>query len=147
MGTAWSQTEALLAELRAIEAWDNEYEANEVHDRIEQDACQHHRTPLREIIFQISGFSMEQDIKSRSRNATMWPRTASTRQGPDMENRSQPRLELKVTVKVYSTVSGRASGQTLDFSEAGMSAMLLMELKVGELVGLDLELPTESVHL
>lgn len=53
MRIIWSQTEALLAELRAIEAWDNEYESNEVHDRIEQDAYQHRRTLLREIISKI----------------------------------------------------------------------------------------------
>jgi hypothetical protein len=64
-----------------------------------------------------------------------------------MEKRGQPRFELKVDVRVYSRREGRTSGHTLDLSESGISAMLLMDLQVGQAAGLDFELATEPVHV
>ena len=64
-----------------------------------------------------------------------------------LERRGQPRFELKVDLRVYSRTEGRTSGHTLDLSESGMSAMLLMELLVGKTASLDFELATEPVHV
>jgi hypothetical protein len=64
-----------------------------------------------------------------------------------LEKRRQARYKLRVDMKVYSRKAGHISGYTLDLSESGMSAMLLMELELGDLVGLDFKPAVEPVHV
>jgi len=45
--------EKLLAELKAIERWDRDYNLHSQHDRLEQDAHQHRQERRREIMAQI----------------------------------------------------------------------------------------------
>jgi|SRR5450755_3877694 hypothetical protein len=63
------------------------------------------------------------------------------------EKRQHPRFKLEVEVKVHSKTAGRIVGRTADISESGMSAMLVLELPVGEMVELDFELPFGPANL
>ena len=57
------------------------------------------------------------------------------------ENRRHRRLLLEAEVAIRSE-GGLVSGRTLDVSESGMAAVLPVELRVGETVGLEIRLPT-----
>ena len=57
------------------------------------------------------------------------------------ENRRHRRLLLEAEVAIRSE-GGLVSGRTLDVSESGMAAVLPVELRVGETVGLEIKLPT-----
>lgn len=57
------------------------------------------------------------------------------------EARRHPRFKLKTDIHVYSRSAGRLDGSTVDISESGISAMLKLELSVGEVVQLEFELP------
>ncbi len=56
------------------------------------------------------------------------------------ENRHHGRLELETEVTIRSA-NGFLPGWTLDISESGMSAILPVELQVGEIVELKIKLP------
>ena len=56
------------------------------------------------------------------------------------ENRRHRRLELETEVRIRSA-NGSLPGRTLDISELGMSAILPVELQVGEIVELTIKLP------
>jgi hypothetical protein len=56
------------------------------------------------------------------------------------EKRRHRRLELEAEVTVRSE-NGLGQGRTLDISESGLSAILPVELHVGETVGLEITLP------
>jgi hypothetical protein len=56
------------------------------------------------------------------------------------ETRRHERLELETEVTVYLQ-SGMIPGRTLDISESGMSAILPVELRMGETVELRIKLP------
>lgn len=57
------------------------------------------------------------------------------------EKRQHPRFKLDVEVKIHSKTAGLIQGRSVDISESGMSAMLILELPVGEVIELDFELP------
>lgn len=61
--------------------------------------------------------------------------------------RRHPRFKLSTDIRVYSRNVGRLDGSTVDISEAGISAMLKLELAVGEVVQLEFELPFGSVAI
>ena len=64
-----------------------------------------------------------------------------------IELRRHPRFQLKTDIHVYSRSAGLLTGHTIDISESGISAMLTLELSVGELVQLEFELPSGQVAI
>jgi hypothetical protein len=66
--------------------------------------------------------------------------TQEIAQGNKGKKRRYERLELETEVTVYSK-SGMMPGRTLDISESGMSAILPIELQIGETVELRIKLP------
>jgi len=78
---------------------------------------------------------------ARSSDAEKAP---AAQQQIEQDNRSTTRrhrrLELEAEVTVRSE-SGLLPGRTLDISESGMSAILLVELQIGETVELKIKLP------
>lgn len=61
------------------------------------------------------------------------------------DERRQPRFKIKVGIQVSSKTCGLLNGQTVDLSESGISAMLTIEVPVGELVQLEFALPFGQV--
>jgi PilZ domain len=59
--------------------------------------------------------------------------------------RRQPRFKLGVDIRIDSKTCGVLKGYTVDISESGISAMLRLEVPVGELVELQFTLPFGSV--
>jgi hypothetical protein len=71
-----------------------------------------------------------------------------TKQSPGfVELRRHPRFKLQADIRVYSRSAGLLTGYTVDISESGISAMLKLELPVGELVELEFELPSDQVAI
>jgi hypothetical protein len=64
-----------------------------------------------------------------------------------MDRRHQPRFKLEVAITIHSKTCGVVKGHTVDISESGLSAMLGLELPVGELVEVDLTLPFGRVTM
>jgi hypothetical protein len=58
-----------------------------------------------------------------------------------VDQRRQPRFKIEVPVTVSSRTCGRLRGHTVDISESGISAILKIEVPVGELVELEFTLP------
>jgi hypothetical protein len=61
--------------------------------------------------------------------------------GHGAETRRHPRYKLEVEVRIHSKTCGVLHGRTVDISESGISAMLKIEVPVGELVELQFTLP------
>jgi hypothetical protein len=59
--------------------------------------------------------------------------------------RRQPRFKIEVDIKINSRTSGMLKGYTVDISEAGIAAMLRIEVPLGEVVELDFALPCGPV--
>jgi hypothetical protein len=55
--------------------------------------------------------------------------------------RRQPRFKLEVDIRIDSKTCGVLQGHSVDISESGISAMLKLEVPVGELVELQFALP------
>ena len=64
-----------------------------------------------------------------------------------IERRRQPRFKLEVEIKIHSKSCGLLKGHTVDISESGVSAILPLELPLGELVELDFTLPFGRVNI
>lgn len=64
---------------------------------------------------------------------------------PKTESRRSPRIQLEVDVNIYSRKAGLVPGRTLDISESGISAMIPVELPIGDTVRLEIGLPLEPV--
>lgn len=64
-----------------------------------------------------------------------------------IERRHQPRFKIEVEIKVHSKTCGTVKGQTVDLSESGISAILPLEVPLGELVELDFTLPFGRVTM
>lgn len=64
-----------------------------------------------------------------------------------VEARRHPRLKLEVEVCVYARNSEVVRGHTVDISESGISAMLRIEVPVGEVVRLAFNLPLGAVEV
>ena len=61
--------------------------------------------------------------------------------------RRHARFKLEVDIGVYSRTCGMLQGRTVDLSESGISAMLRLEVPLGEVVRLDFELPFGPVSI
>lgn len=55
-----------------------------------------------------------------------------------------PRFPVEVDANVYSKKNGLAPGRTVDISESGISAVVPVELSIGETVKMDIRFPLES---
>jgi hypothetical protein len=64
-----------------------------------------------------------------------------------VEGRLHPRFKLDSNLKIHSRTGGLLSGYALDISESGISAMLPIEVSIGEVVELDFELPLGLVSV
>ena len=66
---------------------------------------------------------------------------------PKIENRRHPRATLEVDIVVHSKMAGPVPGRTLEISESGISAILAVELSIGEAVELEVNLPLERLNV
>ena len=64
-----------------------------------------------------------------------------------VEARRHPRFKLDVDVRVYPRNSGVVRGHSVDISESGISAMLRVEVPIGEVVRLEFALPLGAVEV
>ncbi|MGA8274671.1 MAG: PilZ domain-containing protein [Candidatus Sulfotelmatobacter sp.] len=61
--------------------------------------------------------------------------------------RGRPRFKLDVEIRIDSRTAGVLKGRTVDISESGISAMLKLEVPVGEFVELQFGLPFGLVRV
>jgi hypothetical protein len=61
-----------------------------------------------------------------------------SRNGQSLDPRQNPRYPLDAGITVHSRTSGVLSGHTVDISESGLSAILKIEVPVGEVVKLEI---------
>jgi hypothetical protein len=67
---------------------------------------------------------------------------------PDLiERPTQPRFKFEVDISVHSRTCGFMKGHTLDISGTGISAILTMEVPLGELVELTFSVPFGQVSV
>ena len=64
-----------------------------------------------------------------------------------VESRLCPRFKLDANLKIHSVTGELLSGYAVDISESGISAMLPIEVAIGEVVELDFELPLGPVSV
>jgi c-di-GMP-binding flagellar brake protein YcgR len=64
-----------------------------------------------------------------------------------VENRRSPRYQLGVDIKIYARNRSVVRGHTVDISESGISAMLLDEVPLREIVRLEFTLPFGDVEV
>jgi hypothetical protein len=72
---------------------------------------------------------------------------ATGRVRPTVDARRQPRFKIEVDISVNSHTCGTLKGHTVDISESGISAMLRLEVPLGEVVGLAFTLPFGPVTI
>lgn len=63
------------------------------------------------------------------------------------EARRYPRVPLEVGVDIYSQQGAIVPGRTIDISESGTSALVPIELPIGEVVRLEIKLPSGPVEV
>ncbi|HUM04521.1 MAG TPA: PilZ domain-containing protein [Terriglobales bacterium] len=63
------------------------------------------------------------------------------------ENRRHPRFSFQIDIGVYSRKTGLLKGHTVDISESGISAILTLEVSIGDLVQLEFTLPSGPVAI
>ncbi len=64
-----------------------------------------------------------------------------------IEARRHPRYKLEVDLRIYPRNVPVVRGHSVDISESGISAMLLMEVPIGEVVRLEFTIPTGDVAI
>ena len=64
-----------------------------------------------------------------------------------IESRIHPRYPFQVDIAVYCRRTGLLKGHTADISESGISAILTLEVEVGDLVQLEFVLPSGPVSI
>jgi len=64
-----------------------------------------------------------------------------------VEKRQCPRFPLDTEIRVYARNRPVVRGKTVDISESGIAAMLLVEVPLGEVVRLELTLPLGAVEV
>ena len=64
-----------------------------------------------------------------------------------VEARRHPRYKLETNIRVYPRNSLVVRGHTVDISESGISAMLRIEVPIGEIVRLEFSLPSGDVDV
>ncbi len=77
-------------------------------------------------------------MQSQDQSATGRARSA-------VDARREPRFRIAVEIRVNSRTCGLQSGQTVDISLSGISALLKIEVPLGEVVELDFTLPFGTV--
>ncbi len=63
-----------------------------------------------------------------------------------VEARRHPRYRLQVDIRVYARNTSVVRGYTVDISERGISALLAVEVPVGEVVRLEFSLPMGDIE-
>ncbi|MFZ0296359.1 MAG: PilZ domain-containing protein [Candidatus Sulfotelmatobacter sp.] len=61
--------------------------------------------------------------------------------------RRQPRFKLDVDIRIHTKTCGVLMGRTVDISESGISALLKLEVLVGEFVELQFTVPFGPVRV
>jgi PilZ domain len=69
------------------------------------------------------------------------------RVGDLTEARRHPRYKLYVEIRVYPRNAAVVRGHTVDISQSGISAILTMEVPIGEIVRLEFSLPSGDVEV
>ena len=64
-----------------------------------------------------------------------------------VEARRHPRYQMRVDVRVYPRNSTVVHGETVDISESGISAMLRVEVPLGEVVRLEFSVSAGEVEV
>jgi hypothetical protein len=64
-----------------------------------------------------------------------------------VDARRQPRFKIEVDISIDSRTCGVLKGYTVDISESGISAMLKLEVPLGEVVQLEFTLPFGPVKI
>jgi len=64
-----------------------------------------------------------------------------------VDARRYPRFKLERDIRVYPRNAGVVRGHTVDISESGISAMLLVEVPLGEVVRLEFSLPSGDLEV
>ena len=64
-----------------------------------------------------------------------------------LEKRRKTRFKLEVDLKITSRTCGLLKGYSVDISESGISAMLRIEVPVGEIVELAFTLPLGAISI
>jgi PilZ domain len=64
-----------------------------------------------------------------------------------VDARRQPRFKIDIDIRINSRTCGMLKGRTVDISESGISAMLKLELPLGEVVELAFTLPFGPVKI
>jgi c-di-GMP-binding flagellar brake protein YcgR len=64
-----------------------------------------------------------------------------------MEARRHPRYKLEVDLRIYPRNSQVVRAHSVDISESGISAMLRVEVPLGEVVRLEFSIPTGEVQI
>lgn len=115
---------ALLAELRAIELWDEEYWRSGRHARTEMIAMHNRRQRRAEILRLL----VPQEGIAMSKS----------------EQRKNQRVIFEVDVNVHRN-SGVVPGRTVDISNSGMAAILPIELNIGEAARLEFRIGAKII--
>lgn len=75
-------------------------------------------------------------------------RELRTRTSPiAVDARRCPRFQLQTDIRVFSRSAGLLTGHTVDISESGISAILKLEVAVGDVVQLEFVLPAGQVAI
>jgi hypothetical protein len=61
--------------------------------------------------------------------------------------RRRPRFKIEAELRIYARNSPVVRGNTVDISESGISAMLMVEVPLGAVVRLEFDLPLGSVEV
>ncbi len=64
-----------------------------------------------------------------------------------IDRRSQPRFKFETDITVYARSCGLLKGHTIDISESGVSALLMIEVPLGEVVELEFTVPYGPVRI
>ena len=64
-----------------------------------------------------------------------------------VDAREQPRFKMETDIRIYSRSCGLLKGRTVDISESGIAAMLILEAPVGGMVELEFTLPSGPVAI
>jgi hypothetical protein len=63
------------------------------------------------------------------------------------DTRRHPRYRLRTGILIYPRHSAVVKGETVDISESGISAMLRVEVPIGELVRLEFRVPVGEIEV
>jgi hypothetical protein len=63
------------------------------------------------------------------------------------EKRDLPRFGLEVPLRIHSRTGELILGRTVDMSESGVSAIVLLEMSIGQPIELDFKLPCGPVNV